>query len=233
MANLLAELKSRVLISDGGIGTEIMARGAPKGALGESLNLTHPEIVKAVHRAYAEAGSDFIKTNTFSSHRLKLAEFGLEDKFKEINEEGIKLAREASGGAFVNACMGALGGNVEPLGKLTYDQVYVEYFEWAKTLSKADSLSLETMSDIKMFKAAFNGARDACPKTPILGMMTFDENGRTVFGTPILTALSVYEALGVDIVGAMCTTTPKHYLQYAELLSQNTSRPIALWPNGG
>ena len=165
----------KVLITDGAVGTEIAKRGAPADVLGESLNLTHPEIVKNVFQTYADAGSNILKTNTFSSNRPKLKKFGLLDKFEEINQKGIEISRSVSPDCYVMGEMGALDECVEPIGKSTYDEVYDEYYAWAKTLQKADLLSLETMSDIKMFKAAAAACKDACPNTPLVGMMTFEK----------------------------------------------------------
>jgi len=230
---LIEELRNSVIVADGGTGTELIRQGAPPGVIGESLNLSHPDIVTAMHKSYFEAGSTFAKTNTFSSNRIKLGKYGLLDKFKEINEAAVKLAREAEPDAFINASLGPLDDNVEPVGKLTFDQVYDEYYEWAKTVKKADTISIETMADIKLFKAACTGVRAACPDKPILGVMTFSSDGNTIFGSDPMSVLTVYKALDVDIIGTMCSITPPLIMKVIQVFANHSNRPIAVWPNAG
>ena len=119
-----------IQIFDGAIGTMLQNAGMKPGDCPELLNVTNPELVQQVHRAYFEAGSDIIETNTFGASKIKLAEYGLSDRMEEINRAAVQNVKIASGGKVkVAGAMGPTGGFIQPLGELDFDDVYQNYLE--------------------------------------------------------------------------------------------------------
>ena len=196
-----------VLILDGAMGTMLQERGLRAGQSPEELNLTMPEVVASVHRDYINAGADIIITNTFGGTRFKLAHYGLEDRLTEINARAVEIARkEANGKAYVGASIGPTGQFVEPLGEVSFDDMKSAFREQAEALvsAGADLISLETFLDIKECRAAVIAIREVSTEIPIIAMLTFDDNGRSVLGTPPESAAITLTAAGADIVGSNC-----------------------------
>jgi len=200
-------IHERVLILDGAMGTMLQERGLQPGQSPEELNLTMPEVVASVHRNYIEAGADIIITNTFGGSRFKLAHYGLEDRLAEINVRAVEIARmEAGSKAYVGASIGPTGQFVEPLGEISFDQMKAAFHEQAEALvtAGADLISLETFLDIKECRAAVIAIREVSATIPVIAMLTFDDNGRSVLGTPPEAAAITLAAAGADIVGSNC-----------------------------
>ena len=156
--DFLRKLEKRIFVLDGAMGTELQKKGFAKGCPDE-LNITKPELIKAVHKSYADAGSDIIITNTFGANRLKLSHYSLGNKVKEINEAGVKIAREACPNCLIAGDIGPLGIDIEPLGELGFDEAYGIFKEQVLALKGADLLIIETISDIKTLKAALIAAK--------------------------------------------------------------------------
>jgi len=227
---LLSKLKEKVLILDGAMGTELQKRGFTSGCPDE-LNIKDPEIVKAVHKSYYEAGSDLILTNTFGANKIKLGEYGLSDKVKEINEAAVRNVREACPNALDVAEVGPLGSYIEPMGELTFDKAYETFKEQILALKEADFLILETMSDIRVLKAGLIAAKEVFDG-PIITSMTI-QDGRTTTGTDIETYVEIVDTIGADIIGTNCSDGPEGMLKTAEIIVKNTNKLICLQPNAG
>jgi 5-methyltetrahydrofolate--homocysteine methyltransferase len=208
MNRFLEALQHRVLILDGAMGTMLQARGLEPGGCPELMNLEKPEVVASVHRDYAQAGAQIIVTNTFGGTRSKLEHYGLEDKVHEINVQAAKLARSAlndPANDFVAGSIGPTGRFVEPVGDATFDEMVGIYAEQVKALvvGGVDLLTCETFLDIRELKAAVMACREYSD-LPVMAMMTFDDGGRTVLGTPPAAAAVMLEGLNVDVVGTNC-----------------------------
>jgi 5-methyltetrahydrofolate--homocysteine methyltransferase len=207
MKPFLEALQTQVLILDGAMGTMLQERGLQPGQSPEELNLTMPDVVASVHRDYIEAGADIIITNTFGGTRFKLSHYGLEDRLAEINVRAVEIARSVAGSkAYVGASIGPTGQFVEPLGEVSFDQMKAAFHEQAEALvtAGADLITLETFLDVKECRAAVIAIREVSATIPVIAMLTFDDNGRSVLGTPPEAAAITLAAAGADIVGSNC-----------------------------
>ncbi len=227
---LLGKLKEKVFVLDGAMGTMLQKEGFTKGCPDE-LNVSNAELVKKVHKAYADAGSELIITNTFGAHRLKLEKYGLQDKVKEINEKAVKNVREACPNCLVVGDVGPLGEFISPLGKLSFDKAYSVYKEQISALMGADLLIIETISDIKVLKAALVAAKEVFDGV-IISSMTI-QDGRTSTGTDTETYVAIADSLGADIIGVNCSDGPEGMYETAKIIVKNTNKPVCLQPNAG
>jgi 5-methyltetrahydrofolate--homocysteine methyltransferase len=205
----LAELLERrkTILGDGAMGTMLHLAGLTEGAP-ERWNVERPDVVSSIHRAYVEAGSDFISTNTFGGTRNRLALDGLADRVVELNEAGARLAREAAGEKLVAGSMGPTGELMEPLGTLTPEGARASFAEQAKALRSggADFVLIETMSALEEVQAAIEGAREA--GLPVAVTMSFDTHFRTMMGITPAKAVETIAGWGVRVIGANCGNGP-------------------------
>lgn len=224
-----------IQIFDGAIGTMLQNAGMKTGDCPEYLNITNPKMVQDVHRAYFEAGSDIIETNTFGASRIKLAEYNLADKVAEINTAAVQNVKIATEGKVkVAGSMGPTGGFIKPLGELDFDEVYQNYYEQAKALATAgaDYILIETCIEIQEMRAALLAAKDACD-LPVICQLSFSEDGRTVTGTDPQSAAIILSAMGADVIGANCSLGPEQLVPIVKELAENCSCPISIQPNAG
>ncbi len=205
----LAELLGRrkVILGDGAMGTMLHLAGLTDGAP-ERWNVERPDVVSSIHRAYVEAGSDFISSNTFGGTRNRLQLDGLADRAFELNQAGARLAREAAGTRLVAGSMGPTGELMDPLGLLTPDGARASFAEQAKALKAggADFALIETMSALEEVQAAVEGAREG--GLPAVVTMSFDTHFRTMMGIRPVDALKTVAGWGVTVVGANCGNGP-------------------------
>ena len=198
-----------VLVADGATGTMLQAAGLPEGVALESWNLTHPEKILDLHRAYLEAGSQIILTNSFGGSRFRLGKKGLQDKVREVNRAAAALAKEAAGqAAFVAGSMGPTGELMKPLGTLSYIVAVEAFTEQAEALAEGgvDAILVETMSDLNEAKAAIEGAKRAAD-LPILCTMSFDTQRHTMMGVSPRRAAKELWPLGLVAIGGNCGRT--------------------------
>jgi len=221
--NVLDRLHERPLLADGAMGTLIYALGVDFEQCFELLNVTQPELIRGIHRAYAAAGADIIETNTFGGNRYRLEQWGLAERVVELNTQAVVLARsaaaEVSDGVhrtvFVGASLGPTGLNLEPLGSLKLTDAYDAFHEQIMAIAQAgaDLLMFETFSDLNEIEQAIRAAR-AVEQTvgrslPIVAHMTFNRDGRTLFGNTPEQVAQRLMTFGADVVGANCSTGPR------------------------
>jgi 5-methyltetrahydrofolate--homocysteine methyltransferase len=232
----LKAIEDRVLVLDGAMGTMLQERGLRAGQSPEELNLTMPEVVAGVHREYVAAGADIIVTNTFGGSREKLSHYGLEDRLAEINAAAVRIAREVAGDqVYVAASIGPTGRFIEPVGDLTFDRMADIYREQAKVLidAGADLLTLETFLDIKEIRAAIIAIRELSADIPVIAMLTFDNNGRSVLGTSPEAAAITLEAVGASLVGSNCGLGVDGIYEILSAMRRVTSVPLISQANAG
>ena len=234
MADLLKALSERVVVGDGAMGTQIYAKGVTIGRCFDELNLTHPHLIRVIHREYADAGADFLETNTFTANRLRLRKFGLEKKVREINVAGARLAREVAGDArFVGGSVGPLTGVKHEEDEPGADEKFEVFAEQAAALAEggADVLILETFTDLEELKIALRAARDRT-KLPAICQMAFVENHRTLLGVTADRALEELERAGADVIGANCTA-PHRTTAVIERMGARSKARLSAFPNAG
>ncbi len=224
-----------IKIFDGAMGTMLQQDGLAPGACPELWNVENPAAVTAIHRQYIEHGADIIETNTFGANRIKLAHYGLSDKVNQLNTAAVQAARAAVGrDTKVAGSIGPTGKFISPLGELDFNEAYDVYIEQISALSKAgvDMIIIETIIDIQEMRAALLAAKSATDK-PVICQLSFGPDGRTVTGTDAVTAATILEALGADMIGANCSLGPEQLLPITETLAKTTRLPISIQPNAG
>jgi methionine synthase I (cobalamin-dependent) len=202
------------LVLDGAMGTQLFSRGLVSGGSPEEWNITHPERVQDVHRAYIDAGSQVILTNSFGGTRYRLKLHNLQDSVVEINRAAAQNARAAVDAAgqrvLVGGSMGPTGELLVPMGTMTYDECRAAFAEQAQGLIEGgvDILWIETMSDLNEVKAAIEGARQAVDaanaEVAISATMSFDTHGRTMMGVTGAQLATELSGLGLTAFGANC-----------------------------
>jgi methionine synthase I (cobalamin-dependent) len=225
----LLELIARrgTVLGDGAMGTMLHRAGLTDGAP-ERWNAERPDVVSSIYRAYVEAGSDFISTNTFGGTRNRLALDGLEARLVELNEAGARLAREAARDRLVAGSMGPTGELMEPLGLLTPDGARASFAEQARALKAGgvDFVLIETMSALEEVQAAVAGAGEA--GLPAVVTMSFDTHFRTMMGVKPVQALAAIAALGVRVIGANCGNGPAEIERVMTEMSQALPEGVVL-----
>lgn len=220
------KLKDRIrqgtFLLDGAMGTQLFARGVEPGTCNDALNLDAPDIVRTVHEAYVQAGSNAVITNTFGANRLMLARHGHADRVREINAAGARIAREAAGeDRYVLGDIGPGGDFLQPLGTLEPAQLKGAFAEQAQALLEggADGIIIETMTALDELELAIEAARSVAGDAPVFASMSFDKGAagfRTMMGVDVPAAVQKMLSLGVGAVGFNCgTATLGEYIALA------------------
>ena len=227
-------LANGLLITDGAWGTELQARGLPAGTIPDAWNLTHPDQVESVARAYAEAGSQVILTNTFRANAIAM-KGASESDLDAINRAGVALSKKAGGQALVFASIGPTGKMLLS-GDMTSEQAAEAFSAQARSLASAgaDALLVETMSDIEEARLAVKAARST--GLPVVVSFAFDSGknkDRTMMGsTPEVVAAAMIEA-GADAIGANCGVGVELAVAICRRLKAACDLPIWIKPNAG
>jgi methionine synthase / methylenetetrahydrofolate reductase(NADPH) len=227
--NFLQRLEKQILIADGAMGTLLYSFG--KDSCFEELNLSHPEQIQSIHKAYIDAGSDVIQTNTYAANYLKLQRYGLEDSVKEINSAAVKNAKIAAGNnAFV---LGTMGGNrgIKP-NSISIEEIKRSFREqlYCLLLDAVDGILLETYYDLGELETVLTIARKET-KLPIIAQVSLSEIGILQDQTPINEALRRLEAIGADVVGLNCRLGPHHMLKSLEQVELPKHAFLSAFPN--
>lgn len=223
---------SPVLLADGAMGTMLFAAGLESGAPPELWNVEHPDRVRAVQRAYLQAGSQIILTNTFGGSRYRLGMHGLESRVIELNRAGAEIARaevDAAGGhALVAGDIGPSGEILMPVGTLDFDDAVNAFAEQAQGLiaGGVDLIWIETMADLEEVRAAIEGVRRVSADIPIVATMTFDTKGRTMMGVTPEVAVQTISGWGVVATGGNCGNGPDEMLEVIQKM--HAARPDVL-----
>lgn len=225
-----------VIVFDGAMGTMLYAKGVFINQCYDELNLRSPDLVRAVHAAYVEAGAEVLETNSFGANRVKLAQYGLQNQVREINVAAARLAREEAGEqALVAGAVGPLGIRIEPYGAVSKDEARSIFAEQIAGLKEggADVVLLETFGDIDEIEQAVLAAREVDPSMPIIAQMTVNVDGVTPYGaTPEDVARSL-DRFGADIIGLNCSVGPQIILDAIEKMAAVTQRKLSAQPNAG
>ena len=223
------------IILDGATGTNLMAAGMPIGVCPEAWILEHKEVLLNLQRGYVEAGTNIVYAPTFTGNRIKLEEYGLADRITEINTELVRLSREAVGDkALVAGDMTMTGQQLFPLGELMFEELMEVYKEQASILDKAgaDLFVVETMMSLQECRAAVLAIKEVSDK-PVMVTLTYNEDGRTLYGTPPEAAVVVLQSLGVDVIGINCSTGPMEMIEPVKIMAEYATIPILAKPNAG
>lgn len=216
------------VILDGATGTNLMEAGMPIGVCPESWVLENPQVLLDLQRRYVEAGSHIVYASTFTGNRIKLEEYGLQERLEEINTQLVALSRQAVGEqALVAGDMTMTGQQLFPMGELLFEELVDVYKEQASVLAKAgvDLFVVETMMSLQECRAAVIAIREVCD-LPIMVTLTYNEDGRTLFGTPPETAVVVLQSLGVDAIGVNCSTGPMEMVPLVEKMAEYATIPL-------
>lgn len=228
-------IDDRLIYLDGATGSNLMKRGMPAGVCPEKWILDNSEVLISLQKEYVEAGTNILYAPTFTANRIKLREYGLEDRIEEINEKLVDFSKTAaSGRALVAGDITMTGRSLTPMGDMDFEELIRVYKEQITFLDRAgvDLLVVETMMSLQETRAALIAAKEVC-ELPVMATLTFEGDGRTLYGTDAVTAAVTLEKLGASAVGANCSTGPDKMRALIEQMAQAVSIPVIAKPNAG
>jgi 5-methyltetrahydrofolate--homocysteine methyltransferase len=240
----LALIQSKIVILDGATGSNLQSRGMTTGISPELWMLQNPGKVVELQREFLEAGSDILFAPTFTANRIKLSEYGLEDRIEEFNKglirlskEAIRTYREQTGNdrkVYIAADITMTGAQVYPVGTLTFEELVDTYKEQMAYLleESVDLVVIETMMSLQECRAAILAVKESCD-LPVMVSLTYNENGRTLYGTDPKTAVIVLQSLGADAIGVNCSTGPDKMHPIVSEMKQYAYVPVMVKPNAG
>lgn len=236
MKSFKDRLRSEIIVFDGGTGTYLYDKGIYINRCFEELNLTNPELVVEVHRDYINAGADAIETNTFGANKFALDPHGLESKVYEINLQGAKLAKSvAKDATIVAGSVGPLRVQIEPLGKLGYDEAKDIFIEQIKGLidGGVDLIIFDTFSLAEELLQGVRAVRELHRDIPVIAQVTINTEGNLLSGESLERFVEVMSRHQVDAIGLNCSEGPRMMLEALEKLRGLTSLPLSVQPNAG
>ncbi|MGQ9618458.1 MAG: bifunctional homocysteine S-methyltransferase/methylenetetrahydrofolate reductase [Candidatus Aminicenantia bacterium] len=236
MVNFIEILKEKVLIADGAMGTYLLEKGLPSEECKEYQNIKNPDLIFSIHKEYIEAGAEIIETNTFAANSVKLSKFNLESKIKEINQEAVRIAKEAGGkDIFVAGSVGPLGVMLRPYGIFTFNDMMKVFKEQISYLFSAgvDLLIIETISSLLEARAALLAAKSLTDEIPVIVSMTFLSDGKTKFGDELVRSLNELKEIGADVVGVNCTIGPQETSEIILPYLKESDDLFSVMPNAG
>lgn len=237
---LLDRLANReVLVSDGAMGSLLIAKGLQPGASPEELNATHPDWIADISTMYRQAGADILQTNTFGGSPIRLKQHQLESRCREFNESAVQIARQsANNSAFIAASCGPCGQLLKPYGELDPEEVYESFCTQMNFLAAAgvDAILIETMTDLGEAVIAMKAARNTAPGVPVLVTLSFDETPRgffTIMGNSIESVAGELEKNGADVIGSNCGNGIETMTRIAQEFRSVSKLPIIIQSNAG
>lgn len=227
--------EENIIYLDGATGSNLMKAGMPAGVCPEEWILENEEVFLALQKGYVEAGSHILYAPTFTANRIKLKEYGLQDRLQEMTNRLVSLSKQAAGGrALIAGDITMTGEQLSPMGTMDFEELVDIYKEQIAALSEAgvDLLVVETMMSLQEARAALIAAKEVC-SLPVMVTMTFEKDGRTLYGTDALTAAVVLASLGADAVGANCSTGPAAMCDVIRTMAEAVRIPVIAKPNAG
>jgi methionine synthase I (cobalamin-dependent)/5,10-methylenetetrahydrofolate reductase len=235
--NFLSRIKQSPVLCDGAMGTLLYAKGVFINRCYDELNLSQPDLIRAIHHDYLQAGAEIIETNTFGANAFRLARHSLADKIQDINRMGARLAREAakSFDVWVAGSVGPLGTRIEPLGKTSFEEARQAFREQIAALAEGgvDLLMLETFGYLEEIHQAILAAKEVAPTLPLVAQVTIDEDGNCLDGSDPETFVRRLEDWGADVIGCNCSVGPVAMLDAIERVRALSSLPLSAQPNAG
>ena len=227
--------KKQYLYLDGATGSNLQEKGLVAGVCPETWILEHPQELIDLQKAYVKAGTNILYAPTFTANRIKLAEYGMEDRVDEINRKLVALSKEAADDtAWVAGDLTMTGQQLAPIGSLDFEELIDVYKEQIISLAAAgvDLLIVETMMSLQEARAALIAAKEVC-ELPVMVTLTFEADGKTLFGTDPVTAMVVLQSLGADAVGVNCSTGPQEMAEVVRAMKEVAQVPVIAKPNAG
>ena len=232
---LLQLIEQEIVILDGATGTNLMAAGMPIGVCPEQWILEHRQVMVDLQKAYVKAGTKILLAPTFTANRIKLSEYGLEEHLEEMNRGLVAISKEAAEGrAYVAGDLTMTGRQLYPMGELHFEELVEVYKEQIRVLaaSGVDLFIIETMMSLQEARAAVIAAKETTG-LPVMVSMTYEADGRTLYGTDPKTATVVLQSLGADVVGLNCSTGPEGMLEPVRQIAEVAYIPVLAKPNAG
>lgn len=233
------QLSQAYIYLDGATGSNLVKAGMPSGVCPEQWILEHRQVMLNLQKNYVAAGTDILYAPTFTSNRIKLAEYGLQDRQASMIRELVAISKEAAKAAdrpvYVAGDLTMTGEQLKPMGTMELEELISIYKEQIVALEEAgaDLLVVETMMSLGEARAALIAAKEVC-SLPVMVTMTFEADGRTLYGTDASTAAIVLESLGACAIGVNCSTGPAHMKQIvSDMVNVTKSVPIIAKPNAG
>lgn len=230
-----ALIKEHPIFLDGATGSNLQKKGMPTGVCPEKWILDNAQVLLDLQKEFVDAGSHIVYAPTFTANRIKLKEYGLEDQIRQMNHDLVAISREAAKDrALVAGDITMTGEQLAPMGTLDFEELVDIYKEQIGYLEEAgvDLLVVETMMSLQETRAAIIAAKEVS-SLAIMATMTFESDGRTLYGTDAQTAAVVLESLGAAAIGTNCSTGPDKMTEIIRQMAAVTTVPIIAKPNAG